>query len=593
MLLIAYPTYAVLTLLVHHRAVRRARLAPALPTVTAPFPLAHPLWTVIGRYLRPVCMALLPARWCTWVRIAKVGWPFEEGRRVHEDVWREKGEGQVDMAGSFLSVSVSGWEVVVCDEVAVMEVLKRRDVFIKPEELYGYLNVFGRNIDTINGDEWARHRKITAPCFNERVSALVWDESARQTRAMLAQWMSTAATTTTTTAHPISSAVTTMADDMRLVALHVLSAAGLGMRQDFATGMRSAPAPGSGHSMTYRDALMQVLQHIVLVMAAPEWLLLLPGAPAAWRGVVAAKREFRRYMEEMLDRERGRYRGKEQGGGDAFVKEVPNLMVTLIRSSDAARNKRERLSDEEIFGNLFFFNFAGHDTTANALAFALALLAVEPEMQEWVGEEVAMVFGERDVRDIKYEEVFPRLVRCQAVLNESMRLYGPVPYYPRRAASAQAIPLSTGASIPVPAGANIVLNSAAVHTSPAWSRGTGLPAREFHPKRWIKTDNGGEVLEQPENTTYLPWAFGPRTCLGLKFAQVEFVSVLSSVFRQHRLRPALEDDNPLVLSGLRQEESRLAEQRIREALASAGMEKHLLVALEEKEKVVFRLEKVA
>lgn len=71
------------------------------------------------------------------MRIAKVGWPFEEGRRVHEDVWREKGEGQVDMAGSFLSVSVSGWEVVVCDEVAVMEVLKRRDVFIKPEELYG------------------------------------------------------------------------------------------------------------------------------------------------------------------------------------------------------------------------------------------------------------------------------------------------------------------------------------------------------------------------------------------------------------------------------------------------------------------------
>lgn len=55
----------------------------------------------------------------------------------------------------------------------------------------------------------------------------------------------------------------------------------------------------------------------------------------------------------------------------------------------------------------------------------------------------------------------------------------------------------------------------------------------------------------------------------------------------------MEDDNPLVLSGLKQEESRLAEQRIREALASAGMEKHLLVALEEGEKVVFRLEKVA
>lgn len=428
----------------------------------------------------------------------------------------------------------------------------------------------------------------------------MWDESARQTRAMLAQWTATGA------------AVTTMIDDTRLVALHVLSAAGLGLRQDFATGMRVA---GAGHRMPYRDALMRVLRHIVLVVAAPEWLLLAPGAPRAWREVVEAKREFKAYMAEMLARERAKYEGRDRD--DAFVREVPNLMATLVRSSDAARSPRDRLSDDEIFGNLFFFNFAGHDTTANALAFALALLAIEPEMQEWVGEEVAGVFGAREVGEIKYEEVFPRLVRCQAVLvslcffelllrensdmfnlhaptkNESMRLYGPVPYYPRRAASAQAIPLSTGASIPVPAGANIVINSAALHTSPEWSHGTGLPAREFHPKRWIKMDNGAEVLEQPEGTTYLPWAFGPRTCLGLKFAQVEFVSVLSTIFRQHRLRPALEDDNPLVLSGFKQEESRLAEQRIREALASAGMEKHLLVALEEGEKVVFRLEKVA
>lgn len=227
----------------------------------------------------------------------------------------------------------------------------------------------------------------------------MWDESARQTRAMLAQWTATGA------------AVTTMADDTRLVALHVLSAAGLGLRQDFATGMRAA---GAGHRMTYRDALMRVLRHIVLVVAAPEWLLLAPGAPGAWRGVVEAKREFRAYMAEMLARERAKYEGRDRD--DAFVREVPNLMATLIRSSDAARSPRDRLSDDEIFGNLFLFNFAGHDTTANALAFALALLAIEPEMQEWVGEEVAGVFGAREVGEIKYEEVFPRLARCQAVL---------------------------------------------------------------------------------------------------------------------------------------------------------------------------------
>jgi cytochrome P450 len=69
------------------------------------------------------------------------------------------------------------------------------------------------------------------------------------------------------------------------------------------------------------------------------------------------------------------------------------------------------LSEEEIAGNLFAFTVAGFDTTANTLVYALLALAIWPEWQEWVFEEM----GERD-SDVSYEELFPRLVRCRALM---------------------------------------------------------------------------------------------------------------------------------------------------------------------------------
>jgi cytochrome P450 len=72
---------------------------------------------------------------------------------------------------------------------------------------------------------------------------------------------------------------------------------------------------------------------------------------------------------------------------------------------------------DEIFGNIFVINFAGHDTTANTLAFTL--LASNQEDQDWVREEVRRVTKGMDVTDWDYEKLFPQLMRCHAVLVSS------------------------------------------------------------------------------------------------------------------------------------------------------------------------------
>lgn len=72
------------------------------------------------------------------------------------------------------------------------------------------------------------------------------------------------------------------------------------------------------------------------------------------------------------------------------------------------------LTVDEIFGNIFVINFAGHDTTANTLSFGLLLLAAYPEVQDWVAEELDGL-DEDNIKE-HYGELFPRLLRCRAVL---------------------------------------------------------------------------------------------------------------------------------------------------------------------------------
>jgi cytochrome P450 len=74
-----------------------------------------------------------------------------------------------------------------------------------------------------------------------------------------------------------------------------------------------------------------------------------------------------------------------------------SILLKVLESRDD--NERNVLSNEEIFGNLFIYNFVRHDTTANTFLYCLYLLLVEPEIQEWIREEIHSVFKGSDVKD--------------------------------------------------------------------------------------------------------------------------------------------------------------------------------------------------
>lgn len=74
------------------------------------------------------------------------------------------------------------------------------------------------------------------------------------------------------------------------------------------------------------------------------------------------------------------------------------------------------MTDDELYGNLYVFNLAGFETTANALTYTMPFLARNPEIQAWVGEEIDRVIKTGSQQEWSYEAAFPALVRCLAVM---------------------------------------------------------------------------------------------------------------------------------------------------------------------------------
>jgi hypothetical protein len=212
-------------------------------------------------------------------------------------------------------------------------------------------------------------------------------------------------------AHGSTRNITTMIDDTRIIALHVLYAAGFGTSHDFSSGKRVAEP---GHELSHRDALMTILENLIssIILAgmkeqAEKWKAVLS---QRLQKILLAIKEFEKYTDEAVAAERA---ALISGNGE----NKGNLMSTLIRTSDRARadggkSGLSALTDEEIRGNYFIFNLAGHDTTANTLGYAIALLACNNDVQKWVVEELEEVFA---TGSEGYDEAFPRLKRVMAV----------------------------------------------------------------------------------------------------------------------------------------------------------------------------------
>jgi cytochrome P450 len=183
------------------------------------------------------------------------------------------------------------------------------------------------------------------------------------------------------------------------------------------------------------------------------------------------------------------------------------------------------LSDREVRDQAMTIMLAGHETTANALAWTFYLLGRHPQVREKLEREVDTVLAGRDATMAD----LPSLPYTLEILKESMRLYPPAYMIGRRATRDVVICGSR-----VPAGQVVIVNVIGIHR-----RADAFPDPDrFDPERF--TPEREKAL--PPHA-FIPFGAGPRICIGNHFAWMEGQLVLATLAQ--RLRFELVSNKPV------------------------------------------------
>ncbi|SPH18297.1 Pentalenene oxygenase [Defluviimonas aquaemixtae] len=192
---------------------------------------------------------------------------------------------------------------------------------------------------------------------------------------------------------------------------------------------------------------------------------------------------------------------------------APDDLATKIMTTRDPETGR-RFDTEEMVDQVAIFFLAGHETSASALAWALYLLAANPEAQERVAAEARALPetpGFSDVATLSF---------TRDVFREALRLYPPVPMMVRETARAEVM-----RNREVRPGAQVVISPWHVHRHERlWDDPDG-----FSPDRW-RTDEG----RASARVAYLPFSSGSRACPGAGFAMIEGPLLLAMLLRDLR-----------------------------------------------------------
>ncbi|KAG9001280.1 hypothetical protein FRB93_012207 [Tulasnella sp. JGI-2019a] len=393
--------------------------------------------------------------------------------------------------------------------------------------------MFGYNVASTEGAEWIRHRKITSRAFSEPNMKMVWKQTARIVQEMFDfDWSHRGDVF----------AIDDVMDCTSKLSMLVIIAAGFG--QDDQWIHNGTPSPG--HLLTFRQALEGVTDNLILRLSLPPWVwgsrtdrdsLAIAGIAGrgwlgkqAWHAAVAFA-ELGKYLREMLRDELSK--DPNQAPGKEYGNLSKSLVEGLVNEGDGIPPGKN-----DIFGNMFIFLAAGYETTANALGYALALLALDEVEQQQLYDHIKGVLQDREPG---FEDV-PKLTRVLAVFFETLRLYPATSELTRYVEEDTTFSVSAALSesdaadfttlggkelrrteVVIPKGSEVKLDLIALHHNPRY----WPDPHEFRPGRFMDPN-------WPRDA-FLPFFVGSRSCVGRRFGEVEAITIITLIIRRYKV----------------------------------------------------------
>ena len=340
--------------------------------------------------------------------------------------------------------------------------------------------VLGNGLLTSEGEFHLRQRRLAQPAFHRERIARYADVMVERTEALAATWR----------------------DGQRVdiaKAMHHLTLDIVG-RTLFGVDLQ-------GQAASMGRALTAVLDSFSI------WLILLGDRLYDWplpamRRARAAVPVLDAAIYEIIAQHRAS--GRDQGD-----------LLSMLMSARDTEGDGSGMTDAQLRDEVMTLVLAGHETTANALAWTWWFLAQHPDVEARLAEEVAAVCGDRPamMADV------PRLLYTRAVFSEAMRLRPPA-YATSREVVA---PIVLGGR-EVPVGAQVIVSPWVTQRDPRWWTD---PLR-FDPDRWLPPRS-----EPRHKGAYFPFGGGTRICIGEQFAWTEGILLIASLVRHWRFRLAV------------------------------------------------------
>jgi cytochrome P450 len=353
--------------------------------------------------------------------------------------------------------------------------------------------VLGEGLLTSEEPLHMRQRRLAQPAFHRQRIAAYGEVITHYTLLMTGGWA--------------SGSVTDVREEMLLLALRIVG------KTLFDTDVE-----GEVHKIAAAvDSFMGFLP--LAFLPFPNLIQSLP-IPAMRR-----IRTGRAGLDELIYRMIRERRADPRDRGDLL-----SMLLASVDSESGETGQAAKMSDEQVRDECLTVLLAGHETTANALSFALWLLAHHPEVQEKLAYECRVALGDRAAG----AEDYARLPFAEQVFAEALRLYPPVWVTARTAAEDYEYRGMT-----IRKGTILLAPQFAVHRDPRWWREPEM----FDPSRFTPAAKGARP-----KLAYFPFGAGSRQCIGEGLAWMEGVLALATMIKDWRLSPASANEGPIRIS---------------------------------------------